>query len=112
MVYNRQYGGVIRSQMTGSTTYSRSVLTLGHARTPMEQVQESADRVWAPVEEFRDRESVPGEKAYGFIAGVYLTDLPSCPEKGRRRPGANCRKLRAGFTRSVATLTAFNCPSR
>jgi DNA-binding transcriptional ArsR family regulator len=55
------------------------VSTLAHARIPMEKAQEFADRVMELAEEFRTQESVPGERVYGFIAGVYLTDLPELP---------------------------------
>ena len=54
-------------------------LTLAHARVPAEKAQEFADRLWELVEEFRELGGVPGEKVYGFIAGVYLTDLPELP---------------------------------
>lgn len=57
------------------------LLTLAHARVPAERAQEFADRLWDLVKEFRELESVPGEEVYGFIAGVYLTDLPELPEE-------------------------------
>lgn len=55
------------------------VLTLAHARIPEDRAQEFAGRVWDLVDEFRVLDGVPGEKVYGFIAGVYLTDLPELP---------------------------------
>ncbi len=57
----------------------KDVVTLAHARIPEDRAQEFAERVWRMVEEFRELDSVPGEKVYGFIAGVYLTDLPELP---------------------------------
>ena len=55
--------------------------TLAHARIPVDRAQEFANRVWELAEEFRSLESVAGEKVYGFVAGVYLTDLPELPEE-------------------------------
>jgi DNA-binding transcriptional ArsR family regulator len=55
------------------------VSTLGHARIPADKAQEFADRVKELAEEFRGLERVPGERVYGFIGGVYMTDLPEIP---------------------------------
>jgi DNA-binding transcriptional ArsR family regulator len=55
------------------------ITTLGHARIPADKAQEFADRVKELAEEFRSLEQVPGERVYGFIGGVYLTDLPEIP---------------------------------
>src|SRR5215211_7713535 len=55
------------------------ISTLGHARIPADKAQEFADRVKELAEEFRSLEQVPGERVYGFIGGVYLTDLPEIP---------------------------------
>jgi DNA-binding transcriptional ArsR family regulator len=57
----------------------QDVVTLAHARIPRDRAQEFAGRVWELVEEFRALDGVPGEKVYGFVAGVYLTDLPELP---------------------------------
>ncbi len=59
----------------------KDVLTLAHARIPAERAQEFADRVLRLADEFRDLEGVPGERVYGFLAQVYLTDLPELPEE-------------------------------
>lgn len=55
--------------------------TLAHARIPVERAQEFADRMMDLVDEFRSLDSAPGERVYGFVAGVYLTDLPELPEE-------------------------------
>jgi len=55
------------------------ITTLGHARVPADRAQEFADRVKELAEEFRSLKRVPGERVYGFIGGVYLTDLPEIP---------------------------------
>jgi hypothetical protein len=55
------------------------ISTLGHARIPADKAQEFADRVKELAEEFRSLERVPGERVYGLISGVYLTDLPEIP---------------------------------
>ena len=55
------------------------ITTLGHARVPANRAQEFADRVKELAEEFRSLKRVPGERVYGFIGGVYLTDLPEIP---------------------------------
>ncbi|HET7480927.1 MAG TPA: winged helix-turn-helix domain-containing protein [Rubrobacteraceae bacterium] len=55
--------------------------TLAHARIPPERAQEFANRVWELAEEFRSLEGVPGERVYGFLAQVYLTDLPEIPSE-------------------------------
>lgn len=57
------------------------VSTLARARIPAGKAQEFADRVMELAEEFRSLESVPGERVYGFIGGLYLTDLPEIPEE-------------------------------
>ena len=50
-----------------------------HARIPAQKAGEFTRRLVELVEEFRELESISGEKVYGFIAGVYLTDLPELP---------------------------------
>ena len=55
--------------------------TLRHARVPAEQAERFAERVLELAEEFARLERVPGERVYGFVAGVFLTDLPELPEE-------------------------------
>lgn len=57
------------------------IVTLAHARIPVDRAREFADRVWELANEFRSIESVPGERVYGFVGGLYLTDLPELPEE-------------------------------
>ncbi|MGH3087920.1 MAG: ArsR/SmtB family transcription factor [Rubrobacteraceae bacterium] len=54
--------------------------TLQHARIPEERAQEFWERVLELVIEFRELESVPGERVYGFLGAVFLTDLPELPD--------------------------------
>lgn len=53
--------------------------TLRHARIPAEEAGEFRRRVLELADEFAGFESVPGEKVYAFLGGVYLTDLPELP---------------------------------
>lgn len=55
--------------------------TLRHARVPADKVREFRLRVLELADEFAAFESVPGEKVYAFLGGVYLTDLPELPEE-------------------------------
>lgn len=55
------------------------LLTLRHARIPATRANEFRQRVQELAEEFSDFDSVPGERVYGFLAHVYLTDLPELP---------------------------------
>ena len=55
--------------------------TLRHARIPVEKAKEFHRRMLEMADEFSGYESVPGEKVYAFLAGVYLTDLPELPEE-------------------------------
>ncbi|MBA2693909.1 MAG: helix-turn-helix domain-containing protein [Rubrobacter sp.] len=57
------------------------ILTLGRARISASRAAEFGGRVEALVEEFRNEESVPGEEVYGFLAQVYLTNLPALPDE-------------------------------
>jgi DNA-binding transcriptional ArsR family regulator len=57
------------------------ISTLRHARIPAEKVQEFNRRVLELADEFAGLEAVPGERVYGFVAGVYLTDLPELPHE-------------------------------
>ena len=56
-------------------------LGIGHARIPASKAQEFRQRIEELMREFRDLESVPGERVYGFLGAVYLTDLPEIPEE-------------------------------
>lgn len=55
--------------------------TLRYARIPAEKAQEFQRRVLEMADEFGSYESMPGEKVYAFLEGVYLTDLPELPEE-------------------------------
>lgn len=55
--------------------------TLRHARIPASKAKEFRDRVVEMAEEFADEDSVPGERVYGFLAQVYLTNLPELPDE-------------------------------
>ena len=57
------------------------MLTLRHARIPASSAQEYHRRALALAEEFAGLEKVPGERVYGLLAQVYLTDLPELPEE-------------------------------
>jgi hypothetical protein len=50
--------------------------TLRHARMPVGKAQEFYERALELADELAGYESVPGERVYGVVAGVYLTDLP------------------------------------
>jgi hypothetical protein len=52
-----------------------STFVISHARIPKRRVREFGRRLEALSQEFGGN-SVPGEKVYGFVAGVYLTDWP------------------------------------
>jgi DNA-binding transcriptional ArsR family regulator len=58
-----------------------TLLTLRHARIPVEKAQEFTRRVSELADEFGGYESIPGEKVYGFLVQVYLTNLPELPEE-------------------------------
>ncbi|HEY7126576.1 MAG TPA: ArsR family transcriptional regulator [Ktedonobacterales bacterium] len=49
-----------------------------HARISASEVREFAKRLEALAEEFRQR-AVPGEKVYGLVASIYLTNWPDLP---------------------------------
>ena len=57
------------------------MLTLRHARIPASKAQEYHRRTLELAEEFADLDRVPGERVYGLLAQVYLTDLPELPEE-------------------------------
>ncbi len=57
------------------------ILTLRHARIPASRAQEYHRRALELAEEFADEHKVPGERVYGFMVQVYLTDLPELPEE-------------------------------
>lgn len=52
---------------------------LRHARIPAEQAREFARRLEALAAEFAG-EGGPGNRVYGFLGAVYLTDWPELPE--------------------------------
>lgn len=56
-----------------------TVSTLRHARIPAARAREFCERVLELADEFSELERVPGERSYGFVAGVYLADLPELP---------------------------------
>jgi DNA-binding transcriptional ArsR family regulator len=49
-----------------------------HARIPANEVREFGRRLEALAEEFRQR-ALPGEKVYGFVGSIYLTNWPEVP---------------------------------
>lgn len=55
------------------------VLSLRRARIPVEKVQEYRRRVLGLADEFGEEESVQGERVYGLLVQLYLTDLPELP---------------------------------
>jgi DNA-binding transcriptional ArsR family regulator len=65
----------------GSGGEFSNFLGLGHARIPASKAEEFKRRVADVMEEFRDMDSEPGERVYGFLAQVYLTNLPEVPDE-------------------------------
>jgi DNA-binding transcriptional ArsR family regulator len=63
----------------GSEEWTADVLTLRHARIPASRAEEFSRRVMEVADEFTDLETVQGERVYGLLAGVFLTDLPELP---------------------------------
>lgn len=63
------------------TDQETEILTLRHARIPASKAGEFRQRVSELADEFTDFESVPGERVYGFLVQVYLTNLPELPEE-------------------------------
>ena len=61
----------------------QEILALRHARIPASKAREFRRRVSDLADEFAVLEGVPGERVYGFLARVYLTNLPELPEEGR-----------------------------
>ena len=57
------------------------VLTLRHARIPASQAEEFSRRLLELADEFTDLETVQGERVYGLLAGLFLTDLPELPDE-------------------------------
>jgi DNA-binding transcriptional ArsR family regulator len=55
------------------------ILSLRHARIPASQAKEFSERLWELIDEFSRLEPVPGERVYGLLAGLFLTDLPELP---------------------------------
>jgi DNA-binding transcriptional ArsR family regulator len=60
--------------------FSDDVLTLRHARIPASRAEEFTRRLLELADEFTDLETVPGERVYGLLAGLFLTNLPELPE--------------------------------
>lgn len=57
------------------------LLTLRHARIPASQAEEFSRRLLELADEFTDLETVPGERVYALLAGLFLTDLPELPDE-------------------------------
>ena len=55
--------------------------TLRHARIPASRAEEFSRRVLELADEFTELETVPGERVYGLVAGVFLTNLPELPDE-------------------------------
>ena len=64
-----------------SEEWDAEVLTLRHARIPASRAEEFSRRVLEIADEFTDLETVQGERVYGLLAGVFLTDLPELPNE-------------------------------
>ncbi len=62
-----------------SEEWTADVLTLRHARIPASRAEEFTRRLLEVADEFTDLETVQGERVYGLLAGVFLTDLPELP---------------------------------
>jgi DNA-binding transcriptional ArsR family regulator len=56
------------------------LLNLRHARIPAARATEFSRRLLEVADEFSDLQTVPGERVYGLLAGVFLTDLPELPQ--------------------------------
>jgi DNA-binding transcriptional ArsR family regulator len=63
----------------GSEELPWELLTLRHARIPASRAEEFSRRLLELADEFTDLETVRGERVYGLLAGVFLTDLPELP---------------------------------
>jgi DNA-binding transcriptional ArsR family regulator len=64
----------------GSDALPWELLTLRHARIPASRAEEFSRRLLELADEFTDLETVQGERVYGLLAGVFLTDLPELPQ--------------------------------
>ena len=64
----------------GSEEWPADVITLRHARIPASRAEEFTRRLLEVADEFTDLETVQGERVYGLLAGVFLTDLPELPQ--------------------------------
>jgi DNA-binding transcriptional ArsR family regulator len=60
---------------------SSDVLTLRHARIPASRAEEFSGRLLELADEFTELETVPGERVYGLLAGLFLTNLPELPDE-------------------------------
>ena len=59
-----------------------SQFLITHARVPASLAREFNMRLEALSQEFRQK-AQPGEKVYGFVAGVYLSNWPDLPAVDR-----------------------------
>ena len=57
------------------------IFTLRHARIPASQAEEFSRRLLELADEFTELETVPGERVYGLLAGLFLTNLPELPDE-------------------------------
>ena len=64
----------------GSEEWPADVITLRHARIPASRAEDFTRRLQEVADEFTDLETVQGERVYGLLAGVFLTDLPELPQ--------------------------------
>jgi DNA-binding transcriptional ArsR family regulator len=55
--------------------------TLRHARIPASRAEEFSGRLLELADEFTELETVPGERVYGLLAGLFLTNLPELPDE-------------------------------
>jgi DNA-binding transcriptional ArsR family regulator len=62
-----------------SEEWTADVLTSRHARIPASRAKGFTRRLLEVADEFTDLETVQGERVYGLLAGVFLTDLPELP---------------------------------
>jgi len=63
----------------GSEEWPWDIITLRHARIPETRAEEFSRRLLELADEFTDLQPVKGERVYGLLAGLFLTDLPELP---------------------------------
>lgn len=73
-VFFRHAMGEYDPPPAGESPAARSVIR--HARVPYARAEEFFERLQALAEEFASEEPSPGERVYGMVGGVYLTDWP------------------------------------